>query len=204
MDNLPQKIAQTLALIDIHPHDEQLRQLAAYIDLLDKWNKAFNLSAIRNKDEMLDRHLLDSLSIAPHLIGENFIDVGTGAGLPGIPLAILYPQKTFCLLDSNGKKVRFLQQVKIELGLKNITVVKSRVELFQVAEKFDGVLSRAFATLADMLEGAKHLCKQEGYFFAMKGIYPQAELDAINKEYKVLELNWPNNTSARHLVVIQQ
>ena len=174
------------------------------INLLDKWNKAYNLSAIRNIHEMLDRHLIDSLSIAKAIEGERFIDVGTGPGLPGIPLAIFYPDKQFSLLDSNGKKTRFLQQAKMELGLANIEVFNERVEEHQTDKPYDGVLSRAFASLQDMLDGAGHLCAENGHYYAMKGLYPEMELQAISKPYKVQAITWSGNEVERHLVVISQ
>ena len=152
---------------------------------------------------MLDRHLTDSLSIAPYIEVDRLIDVGTGPGLPGIPLAILYPEKHFHLLDSNGKKTRFLQQSKLELGLGNIEVINDRVERVNIEPKLDGVLSRAFTTLEDMLEKSEHLCAQGGQFYAMKGLWPEDELQPVEKPYKVHSLNWPGNDTERHLVVIQ-
>jgi 16S rRNA (guanine527-N7)-methyltransferase len=152
---------------------------------------------------MLDRHLIDSLSIAEFIQGDNLIDVGTGPGLPGIPLAILWPEKKFHLLDSNGKKTRFLNQAKSELALSNITVVNQRVEQFRPELEFDAVLSRAFASLEDMLEGTAHLCKKDGYFFAMKGVFPEIELQGIKKPYKVQPIQWLTDDVERHLVSIQ-
>lgn len=202
--DLTEKVKAAAKLFDLNVNDEQVELFNRYINLLAKWNKAFNLTAIRNIDEMVDRHLVDSLSIAKLIIGERFIDVGTGPGLPGIPLAILYPEKTFYLLDSNGKKSRFQQQAKTELDLANIEIVNSRVGEYQPQVLFDGVLSRAFATLEDMLEGSDHLCKKNGKFFAMKGLYPDDELQAISKPYKVEAIAWDGNSSERHLVIIDQ
>lgn len=204
MPDLTDKIRRKLNILEIKYSEEQLEKLNSYINLLDKWNKAFNLTAVRNINEMLERHLVDSLSIARYIEGENLIDVGTGPGLPGIPLAILYPEKHFHLLDSNGKKTRFLQQAKLELRLDNIDVVNSRVEAFRPQKKFDGVLSRAFASLEDMLTGADHLCESGGHFFAMKGQYPEMELQAVTKPYKVQPISWPGNQLERHLIIISQ
>lgn len=204
MPDFIKKVSDSLSLIHIHATPEQIELFAAYLLLLKKWNKAYNLTAVRDLHEMLERHLLDSLSIAPFLSGKRFIDVGTGAGLPGIPLAILNPQNHYTLLDSNGKKTRFLEQVKLQLKLDNVTVVNTRVENLQVEEKFDGVLSRAFASLDDMLQGSDHLCKKDGHFFAMKGLVPETQLQAINKPYKVLPITWPGNDSERHLIIISQ
>ncbi len=202
--DLTKEIEQAVKLFDLTVSVEQIALFNHFINLLAKWNKSFNLTAVRDINEMLDRHLIDSLSIANKIKGNRLIDVGTGPGLPGIPLAILYPKKTFSLLDSNGKKSRFQQQVKQELGLNNIEIINSRVEAYQPEEKYDGVLSRAFATLEDMLKGANHLCHEEGYYFAMKGLYPQDELQRISKPYKVHSLDWPGNNTERHLVIIAQ
>lgn len=204
MVNLTKQIAHQLNNINLSCSEYQIEQFNNYLNLLDKWNKTFNLTAVRDINEMLERHLIDSLSIAEYIEGERLIDVGTGPGLPGIPLAILFPEKKFCLLDSNGKKTRFLKQAKIELNLKNIEVVNARAEEFQPSEKFDAILSRAFSSLQDMINGTDHLCKKEGIFFAMKGQYPQMELQAITKPYKVQTIGWPGNQVERHLVIISQ
>lgn len=162
---------------------QQIDQLLAYLRLFDKWNHAFNLSAIREPAAMVKLHLLDSLSIAPVLQGERFIDVGTGGGLPGIPLAIKFPRKSFTLLDSAGKKTRFLFQVKQELGLDNVTVENRRAEHYQPLQKFDGVISRAFASLPDMVKSCGHLLNDGGRFWAMKGQIPVEELREIEANY---------------------
>ncbi len=202
--DLSEKVRASGKLFELELSEKQIDLFNRYINLLAKWNKAFNLTAVRNIDEMLERHLNDSLSIAKMLEGERFIDVGTGPGLPGIPLAILYPEKHFTLLDSNGKKSRFQQQAKQELSLENIGIVNSRVNEYQPEELFDGVLSRAFATLEDMIIGSTHLCRQGGNFFAMKGLYPEDELQVISKPYKVEPISWVGNTAERHLVIISQ
>ncbi len=204
MFDLTSKINKQIKLLDLDSNDFKIDKLNSYINLLEKWNKAFNLTAIRDINEMLDKHLVDSLSIAKFIIGERFIDVGTGPGLPGIPLAILYPDKQFYLLDSDGKKTRFLQQAKNELQLENIEIVNQRVEDFHPEFTFDGVLSRAFASLQDMVKGAEHLCAESGHFFAMKGQYPEMELQAIKKPYKVQAINWPGNELERHLIIISK
>ena len=204
MPDLTKDIDQQFKKIKISCSENQIQQFNMYINLLNKWNKAFNLTSVRNIMDMLERHLVDSLSIAKYIQGERLIDVGTGAGLPGIPLAILYPKKTFFLLDSNGKKTRFLKQVKTEMTLDNIEVINMRTENYQPDEKFDGVLSRAFSSLQEMIEVTEHLCKKEGYFFAMKGQYPELELQAITKPYKVQKLDWLSNELERHLIIISQ
>lgn len=156
---------QTLGL-SVSP--DQIEQLVAYVDLLEKWNRAYNLTAIRDRREIVDRHLIESLSIAPFLSGDSRVDVGTGAGLPGIPLAIIEPGVHYVLLDSNGKKTRFLSEVKRALALSNIDVETTRVESWRPARHFDAVVTRAFADLGTTLERVDHLMGSRGMLFAMK------------------------------------
>ncbi len=189
------------------PSAAQRQQLMEYLALFSKWNKAYNLTSIRDETQMVTRHLLDSLAIAPFITGQRFIDVGTGAGLPGVPLAIMYPDREFHLLDSNGKKTRFLFQVKTALGLDNIVVHQARVESFSVAEPYDAVLSRAFASLQDMVHGCRHLLASDGCFLAMKGALPTEELAAVHSDFPqstVYPLHVPGLNEQRHLVVITQ
>ena len=156
---------QTLGL-SVSP--DQIEQLVAYVDLLEKWNRAYNLTAIRDRREIVDRHLIESLSIAPFLSGDSRVDVGTGAGLPGIPLAIIEPSVHYVLLDSNGKKTRFLSEVKRALALSNIDVETTRVESWRPGRHFDAVVTRAFADLGTTLERVDHLMGSQGMLFAMK------------------------------------
>lgn len=156
---------QTLGL-SVSP--DQIEQLVAYVDLLEKWNRAYNLTAIRDRREIVDRHLIESLSIAPFLSGDSRVDVGTGAGLPGIPLAIIEPGVHYVLLDSNGKKTRFLSEVKRALALSNINVETTRVESWRPGRHFDAVVTRAFADLGTTLERVDHLMGSQGMLFAMK------------------------------------
>jgi len=186
-------------------NEKQINQLLNYLDLLERWNKAYNLTAIRDPFEMINLHLLDSLAISVELQGDRFIDVGTGPGLPGIPLAIMNQNKNFTLLDSNGKKTRFLFQSKLELGLDNISEVNQRVQDFHPKQTYDCVLSRAFSSLGDMVENCHHLLNQNGYFLAMKGKLPQTELRELPKNYKVEKLhsiNVPGVEGQRHLIKI--
>lgn len=191
--------------------ETQIEKLLAYIREFDKWNKAYNLSAIRDIRQMVARHLLDSLSVVPYFLTskhstENVIDVGTGGGLPGIPLAIIFPEKKFTLLDSAGKKTRFLFHVKTLLKLENVSVENRRVEEFQPAQKFNAVISRAFASLQDMTDGCTHLLENSGVFLAMKGLYPQEELAPIAEKINLLEsikLNVAETDGERHLLVLQ-
>ena len=187
--------------LDSHQH----ALLLDYLGLLARWNKAYNLTAVRDEAQMVTRHLLDSLVIAPYIRGQRLIDVGTGAGLPGVPLAILYPEREFHLLDSNGKKTRFLFQVKTALRLDNMVVHHARAESFAADPPFDMVLSRAFASLWDMVEGCRHLLAPDGRFLAMKGAHPTGELEAVSTEYDikaVYPLTVPGLAERRHLVEI--
>ena len=158
---------------------QQVDQLMAFVALIEKWNKAYNLTAIRNRADSIDLHLLDSLAIAPFVTGRRVIDIGTGAGLPGIPLAIYQPDTEFVLLDSNAKKTRFVQQAILELKLKHVTVCHSRVEDYQPEKRFDAVLTRAFASLADIVQLTAHLLNPQGVLLAMKGQRPDDELAAL-------------------------
>lgn len=191
--------------LGLHLDDRQQAQLLDYLELLLKWNRAYNLTAVRDPLQMVTRHLLDSLAIAPYLEGRRFIDVGTGAGLPGVPLAILLPRREFHLLDSNGKKTRFLFQVKTALRLDNMTVHHARVESFQDATGVDAVLSRAFASLGDMVAGCRHLLAADGRLLAMKGAVPAAELEEISGQCEVQgihPLEVPGLVEQRHLIAL--
>lgn len=184
--------------------DNQLDTLMAYLQLLVKWNKAYNLTAVKDPVEMVSRHLLDSLSLLPFIKGPRIIDVGSGAGLPGIPLAICRPDIEVTTLDSNGKKTRFQNQVKVELGLSNLTVINGRAEAC-TDEPFDEVVSRAFASIADMIKWTHQLCRLEGVFLAMKGLYPEDELAQLPSGFVLKNshsLNVPGTQGARHLMVI--
>lgn len=152
-----------------------------YLKLLNKWNHAYNLTAVRDPLSMVSRHILDSLAIIPWMKGLRWIDVGTGAGLPGIPLALTFPDKQVVLIDSNGKKIRFLQEVCRALSLNNVEVIQSRVENYHPAQGFDTVISRAFSELHQMVHWTKHLIAPQGIWLAMKGRYPEHEL--IKLEY---------------------
>jgi len=200
------KLSRLLEQAGISLTDHQKNQLVAYVDMLNKWNKAYNLTSVRDPNEMLIRHILDSIVVAPHLRGERFIDVGTGPGLPGIPLSIVRPESHFTLLDSLGKRVRFLRQVQHELKLENIEPVQSRVEAFPSEPPFDGVISRAFASLNDMVSWCKHLPAQDGRFYALKGLVPDDEIAQLPEGYSVesvAELKVPQLAGERHLVVIK-
>lgn len=200
------KLSRLLADAGISLTDHQKNQLIAYVDMLHKWNKAYNLTSVRDPNEMLVRHILDSIVVAPYLKGGRFIDVGTGPGLPGIPLSIVRPEAHFTLLDSLGKRVRFLRQVQHELALTNITPVQSRVEEFPSEPPFDGVISRAFASLTDMVSWCHHLPGLDGRFYALKGQLPEDEIASLPAEFSVEsveKLRVPQLDGERHLVVIK-
>jgi len=200
------KLSRLLDEAGISLTDHQKNQLVAYVDMLNKWNKAYNLTSVRDPNEMLVRHILDSIVVAPHLEGSRFIDVGTGPGLPGIPLSIVRPECQFTLLDSLGKRVRFLKQVQHELKLENITPVQSRVEEFPAEPPFDGVISRAFASLNDMVSWCHHLPGEQGRFYALKGVMPEEEIALLPSKYAVeksVKLKVPQLTGERHLVIIK-
>jgi 16S rRNA (guanine527-N7)-methyltransferase len=186
--------------------DKQQATLIEYVDLLNKWNKSYNLTAVRKPEQMITRHLLDSLSICPYLRGKHILDVGTGAGLPGIPLAIAFPDRQFTLLDSNNKKTRFVTQAVSELELSNVDVIQSRVENFQFDELFDTIITRAYSAIGDMVEQTSHLLASDGTFLAMKGINPIAEIDELSKNYAVVEnhvIKVPGLEEKRHLLEIK-
>lgn len=200
------KLSRLLDEAGISLSDHQQQQLVGYVNLLHKWNKAYNLTSVRDPNEMLIRHILDSIVVAPYLQGSRFIDVGTGPGLPGIPLSIVRPESHFTLLDSLGKRVRFLRQVQHELHLENIAPVQSRVEDFPAEPPFDGVISRAFASLNDMLSWCRHLPGEQGRFYALKGLVPEDEITLLPAEFTVEsieKLHVPHLEGERHLVVVK-
>jgi 16S rRNA (guanine527-N7)-methyltransferase len=201
------KLNALLAKTSIILSDHQKQQLISYVEMLNKWNKAYNLTSVRDPNEMIVKHILDSLVVAPHLEGDNYIDVGTGPGLPGVVLAIAHPDKHFVLLDSLGKRIRFLNQVKLNLKLTNITPVQSRVEKYIPEIPFDGVLSRAFASLKDMVDWCQHLVDHSGCFIALKGQFPEQEIEqlpaSIVYQDKVV-LTVPELDAERHLIILKK
>lgn len=195
--------------LGIELSDVQQQQLLAYLALLIKWNKAYNLTAVRDPDEMVSRHLLDSLSVLPFVAegGRTWLDVGSGGGMPGVPLAIMFPERAFTVLDSNGKKTRFLTQVKLELKLANLEVVHSRVELFRPAVPFDGITSRAFSSLEDFASWTRHLGNTETRWLAMKGVQPEDELQRLPDDFRLDAchvLKVPGCQGQRHLLILRR
>lgn len=185
--------------------ERQIQQLLAYVSILDKWNKAYNLTAVKHAEHMVSRHLLDSLAIIPYIKGTNFADVGTGAGLPGIPLAVAFPSKKFMLIDSNGKKTRFLVQAKQHCGLENVEIFNGRVEQFDGEKRYDGILSRAFADLSLMLSLTQKLLAPKGRFYAMKAELSKAEQHAVPAGIEIEKrypLSIPGEHAKRELIVL--
>ena len=187
------------------PADVQT-QLLRFIQLLLKWNKAYNLTAIRDPAEMVTKHLLDSLAMLPFLQDGEIIDIGTGPGLPGIPLSLVRKNQPFTLLDSNSKKTRFVTQAVMELGIRNVTVVQSRAESFQPAHPYDVVIARAFAGIKDLLERVQHLCAPGARVIAMKGQFPEGEMDDWPAGFScesVEKISIPGMQAERHVVLIR-
>lgn len=193
-----------------------MQRLLDYGALLAKWNRVYNLTAIRRPEQIVTHHLLDSLAVAPYVVGPRVADIGTGAGLPGIPLALLHPDWTVALVESNHKKATFLEQARIELGLGNVQVVTERVEGWQPVHGFDTVICRAFSDLAEFVRLAGHLCTSQGGFpggagggrlLAMKGVYPFEEVAQLPSGWvvdQVVALKVPGLDAERHLVVIKK
>lgn len=183
-----------------------IENLIQYSLLLQQWNKTFNLTAIDDLQAIVVRHLLDSLAIAPYLTGQQHIlDVGTGAGLPGIPLAMLFPEKAYTLVDSQGKKLRFLRHIHQACHLTNVSLVQSRIEQFKPEKKFDVIVTRAFASIKDFLQSAEHCLQKNGIFLAMKGVYPQQELQEVPERFTIHAVHpvqVPGLHEQRHVVEI--
>lgn len=199
------RLESLLSAAGIELTGQQKNQLLEYVQLLHKWNQTYNLTSVRSPEQMLIRHILDSLVVNEHLQGTRFIDVGTGPGLPGVPLAIIRPDSDFVLLDSSGKRTRFLRQVKHELQLDNIQPIQSRIEDYH--ELFDGVISRAFTSLQNMVLLCQHVAgKPHGRFYALKGTRPDEELALVPEWIKsehIIKLQVPELNAERHLVILK-
>lgn len=199
------ELQKGIAALSLDCSEVNLNALLGYIDLLNKWNSAYNLLGSNESSALVSRHILDSLSINRYLDGKLIADIGAGAGLPGIPLAILNPDKNFVLIDSNGKKTRFMFQAKIQLGLDNISVENCRIEHYQSKRQIDMVMCRAFSTLADALTMLQPIFSEECKLLAMKGQYPEEELARLPVGFELsrsIKLDVPGSESQRHLIEV--
>lgn len=201
------RLAQGVSEIDIEIDDKRQHAMLAYLDLLKRWNRVYNLTAIKSDRELLTHHVLDSLSIVPYLHGERIIDIGSGAGLPGIPVALACPQLQVTLIDSNAKRCRFLRQVKAQLKLQNVAIVQQRVEAYRSDEKFDSLVSRAFSSLLSFVASSKHLLADGGQLIAMKGQWPGDDSTVLPDGFmiaNVIDLTVPGLSETRHLIVVKK
>jgi 16S rRNA (guanine527-N7)-methyltransferase len=201
--NQSKELQSGIAELGIALTTDKQNKLLDYLALLHKWNKVYNLTAIRDPQQMVSNHLLDSLAVMPHLWSGKWLDVGCGAGLPGMVLAIAQPEWQFTLLDSNSKKTSFVQQAVIELGLHNIGVMCVRVEEWQPEDKFDGIIARAYTGLGDFLRTTRHLIAPQGRWAALKGV-PEQELEGVPDDCRIesiIPLQVPGLHAARSLVI---
>ena len=203
---LERKLLHGLRALNVEMDVVARVKLLQFLELLERWNRAYNLTAVREIEHMLPRHVLDSLSVLPYVRGPRVLDIGTGAGLPGIPLALALPAHQFVLIDRNSKKLRFVRQAIHELGLKNVEPVHGAVEDYRPPVPFQTLVARALTAIPDMLIGCRHLCAADGVVLAMKGLYPAAELAALNGGFTVrdvVRLAVPGLDAMRHLVILE-
>jgi 16S rRNA (guanine527-N7)-methyltransferase len=203
MQEISQQLALHLNKLDLSMPTSQQAKLIDFLQLLHKWNQRVNLTAITTYEEMLTKHLLDSLSVAPYIKGDFILDVGTGAGFPGLPLACYYPNKQFVLLDSNGKKVAFLQYVKAQLAITNIKVEQQRLENFSTTDEFDVIISRAVGKINELVEPMTRLLAPCGKIILMQGKLEEHELKGLGLPYDIVPLEVPGLFAERHLIVIK-
>jgi 16S rRNA (guanine527-N7)-methyltransferase len=199
------QLEKGLAELDLALDGEARSKLLAYLTLLEKWNRVYNLTAIRDAEKMVSGHLLDCLAVVPYVSGAEVLDAGSGAGFPGIPLAIAGPERRLTLLDSNHKKAAFLRQAVAELRLRNADVVCERVESWHPEKKFDCIISRAFAEIADFVSLSAHLLAPGGVLAAMKGVHPFEEIGRLPRDFRVMRVHRlavPGLGAERHLVLI--
>jgi len=209
VSNVEQTIRQGTAGLGQQPGADQVARLTVLLTELERWNRRINLTAIRDLNEMVSGHILDSLAVRPMLRGPAVLDIGTGAGFPGLPLAIVEPEMVFVLLDSNGKKVSFVNHIIGELGLENAETVKARAEDYAPGKRFDTVIARALATIPRLIELSAHLVGEDGQLLALKGKYPAEELEAIKTlpewEFTVTPVEVPGlEAHARHIVSLER
>ena len=205
--NLEEKLQSGLGALGLALSEDARTKLLAHVELVEKWNRVYNLTAVRDREQMVAHHVLDSIAVSPHISGPTLLDVGSGAGFPGIPLAIARPDMSVTLLEANHKKSAFLKQAVIELGLANAQVVNERVEAWDRAASYDVVISRAFSDLGEFVSLAGRLCAERGVLAAMKGVYPFEELSHVQLPYKtksVVPVTVPGLGAERHLVLIER
>jgi 16S rRNA (guanine527-N7)-methyltransferase len=201
--SLQAKLEQGLQQAELNLPENVRQKLLDYLALLEKWNKVHNLTAVRDPEEMVTLHLLDSLSVLPYIKAKRLLDVGSGAGLPGIPLAICLPDLQVTVMDSSHKKASFMRQAKAELDIQNLEVVCGRVEKYRPEQLFDIVISRAFSDLAEFVALTRHLCAPGAQWLAMKGVYPYEELAQLKiQPAQVVPLRVPGLAAQRHLVFL--
>jgi len=205
MDRTALRLAEGLESMGLSCDSGQQERLLRFLVLLRKWNRVYNLTRITRPNAMVDLHLLDSLAVYPYLSGSEVLDVGTGAGLPGIPLAIISPERRFTLLDCNAKKTRFVQQAVIELGLNNVSVVQARVEQFTArTDGYDTILTRAFASLQEIVEKTRHLLCPDACILAQKGRASDEEIKALTGvSAQIIALAVAGLSAERHLIKIR-
>ena len=202
--SLQEKLASGLAEMGVSADAATKQKLLDYLALLEKWNKVHNLTAVREPSDMVTLHLLDSLSVLPYLDGDSLLDVGSGAGLPGIPLALMRPALSVTVMDASHKKASFMRQAKAVLGIANLQVVCGRVEEYRPDDKFAQIVSRAFSDLGEFLRLSRHLLADGGAWLAMKGVYPYDEMAQLKDvRSEVLPLQVPGLDAQRHLVIMR-
>ena len=204
---LQQDIQQGCTALQIEVTDTAVEKLTGFIGLLEKWNRVYNLTAVRDARAMVVRHILDSLVVLPYLSQGNLLDVGTGAGLPGLPIAIVRPELPVTLLDASAKKLRFVRQAVFELGLDNVEVVQSRMQEYQPARSFDMVISRAVANLSELYRQTAHLVRPGGRILFMKGSLPAEEIQELEADRETLHierLKIPGLQAERHLLWMEK
>jgi 16S rRNA (guanine527-N7)-methyltransferase len=201
-----EQLEQGIAALGLGVDRATQQRLLDYTALIDKWNQVYNLTAIREPEKMISHHLLDCLAVLPHIAPKRLLDVGSGAGLPGIPLALALPGTHVTVLDSNHKKAAFLRQAVLELGLKNVEVCSERVESWKPEQQFDVIISRAFSDLAEFVRLTRHLIAPGGAFAAMKGLNPHEEIEKLpegSQAPRVLPLAVPGLDAGRHLILVK-
>ncbi len=203
--NVEQRLTEGTMALNLAVDPEGINKLAKYVGLLAKWSRVYNLTSVRKPRDIVCRHILDSLAIVPYLHGHHILDLGTGAGLPGIPLAAARPDITVTLLDSNAKKLRFVRHVMADLRLDNVRVRHCKMEDYRPAQPFDTVVCRAFSSLADILRHVNEVCTEQGRILAMKGVYPLAEIEELDDPdwvEEVVAITVPGLDAQRHIVIL--